>query len=330
MEVTRTQYPIGQGCFHAGHVRWHEASRLQEDFHYVYDCGSGDGSPALEDAIVSWRNQASRIDALFVSHLDADHVNGIDRLLGSVTVGTVYLPYVDAAAQVVEILEAEIDGAVSASLIEARIDPRSWFGRRGVARIVRVRASPGDGPPDPETSPPDDEPGEDLPLGGRLPPKVPFDARFRSDFLRKGVKQTSVEEMDSGEMIVVTPGQHILWVLVPHVDPAPKARRSAFYREVRRVLGLARNQRLSVRRLAAAIRDDGERRLLRNCYLITYQAQLASAGRRKPGFRRPRNDVSGGSNVDSRSPASHRGRLRIVSTARLSLVRNQDSLRLSC
>ena len=131
MEVTRTQYPIGQGCFHAGHVRWYETSRFPEDFHYVYDCGSSDGSPALGDAIVSKRNQASRIDALFVSHLDADHVNGLDRFLGSVTVDTVYIPYMDAAALVVDILEAEIDGAVSASFIEAHIDPQSWFGRRG-------------------------------------------------------------------------------------------------------------------------------------------------------------------------------------------------------
>ena len=54
-----------------------------------------------------------------------------------------------------------------------------------------------------------------------------------------------------------------------------------------------------------------------------YQAQLATAGRRKPGSRRPRNDVSGGPNVDSRFPTSHRGRLRFVSAARPNLVRNQ-------
>ena len=85
MEVTRTQYSIGQGCFRAGHVRWaREASRSSDDFHYVYDCGSSDGSAALQDAIVAWRSQTSRLDALFVSHLDADHVSGIDRLLGSV------------------------------------------------------------------------------------------------------------------------------------------------------------------------------------------------------------------------------------------------------
>ena len=59
--------------------------------------------------------------------------------------------------------------------------------------------------------------------------------------------------------------------------------------------------------------------------LIMYQAQLATAGRRKLRFRRSRNDVSGGPNVDSRSPESHRGRLRFVSAARLSLVRNQEA-----
>ena len=53
MEVTRTQYPIGQGCFHAGHVRWNENSRLSDDFRYVYDCGSSDGSAALQDSIVA-------------------------------------------------------------------------------------------------------------------------------------------------------------------------------------------------------------------------------------------------------------------------------------
>ena len=88
MQVTRTQYPVGQGCFHAGHIQWgHQDSGSSDDFHYVYDCGSSDGSAALQDSVVEWRSQVPRLDALFVSHLDTDHVNGIDRLLASVKVG---------------------------------------------------------------------------------------------------------------------------------------------------------------------------------------------------------------------------------------------------
>ena len=68
-------------------------------------------------------------------------------------------------------------------------------------------------------------------------------------------------------------------------------------------------------------RDRGETRRL----LITYQAHLATAGGRKLGFRRPRNHVSGRLAVDSRSPTSSRGRLRFVSAAQMSLVRNQET-----
>ena len=57
--------------------------------------------------------------------------------------------------------------------------------------------------------------------------------------------------------------------------------------------------------------------------LTTHQAHLATAGCGKPGFRRPRDDVSQDSDVDSRPPASHRGRLRFVSVARMSLVRHR-------
>ena len=115
MEVTRTQYPIGQGCFRAGHVRWtDEVLGSPDDVHYVYDCGTSHGSAALQDAITVWRRGTSRIDALFVSHLDVDHVSGFDRLLGSVPVDTVYLPYLDPVAHVLDILEAPVKAPVKA------------------------------------------------------------------------------------------------------------------------------------------------------------------------------------------------------------------------
>ena len=268
MEVTRTQYPVGQGCFHAGRIEWrYPDSGSSDDFHYVYDCGSSDGSAALQDAVVEWRSQVPRIDALFVSHLDIDHVNGIDRLLASVTVDTVYIPYVDAATHVFDILEADTEGALSASLIEARLDPGSWFGRRGVARIVRVRAARDEGPADPESeSFDDDAPGETAPPSVGLPPKAPFEAKARSRLFPGFIGQPDYVTMDSGMMVVVNPGQRLLWVLVPHVDPATNAKRHSFYREVRQVLGLPPRRRLKADRLATALRDVGERRRLRQCY----------------------------------------------------------------
>lgn len=95
MQVTRIQYPVRQGCFHAGHIHWgNDRPNEPGDFHYIYDCGSNNGS-ALRDTIDIHRTLTSHIDALFVSYLHDDHVNGIDRLLSAVKVDTVFFPYVD-------------------------------------------------------------------------------------------------------------------------------------------------------------------------------------------------------------------------------------------
>lgn len=146
MKVTRRQYPVGQGCFHAGEIcRTNEKGDEVVAFRYVYDCGSMNQS-ILRGVVDSFRMQTSSLDALFVTHLDDDHVNGLDRLLGAVQVKAVYLPFVDDVIPIVEIIEADLNGALSASLVEAWIEPQSWFGRRGVSEIVRVRASNEDGP----------------------------------------------------------------------------------------------------------------------------------------------------------------------------------------
>ena len=99
----------------------------------------------------------------------------------SATVDTIYIPYVDTATHVLDMFEADIEGNLSASVIEARLDPGSWFGRRSVARIVRVRASRGEGPPGTEPESFDDDgPDEEVPPPIRLPPKAQFEAKARS------------------------------------------------------------------------------------------------------------------------------------------------------
>ena len=89
MQVTRCQYPIGQGCISSGRIRSaQDESERAVDFRYIYDCGSTNQRP-LGDAIDSYWKHNTSVDALFVSHLHVDHVNGIDRLLGAVEVDTV-------------------------------------------------------------------------------------------------------------------------------------------------------------------------------------------------------------------------------------------------
>ena len=123
MKVTRIQYPVGQGCFHSGHIHWkNDGYDKSGDYRYIYDCGSMNKS-ALNDAVNTYRNRSSDIDALFVSHLHEDHVNGIDHLLGSINVTTVFIPYVSEAASVLNLIEADINGMLSASTYRSHNRP---------------------------------------------------------------------------------------------------------------------------------------------------------------------------------------------------------------
>ena len=272
MWAKRYQFPIGQGCFHAGVIGL--ADSESKKIHYVYDCGSKKQS-TLQNAIDFYKTQTSFIDTLFVSHFDADHVSGLDRLLAVVEVDTVYIPYVDQSVIVLDLIEAEMNGALSASLIEASIEPESWFGRRGVQRVVRIQGS--------GYSPPDESP-DSTPDGS---PKEPTeDRRQHSNEQASRENLTAMESPppsqirpgvpgERSDLLLAEPGFRIIisashmipdWLLLPHVDPAPKERLSAFRSAMRTAISLQPRQRLTSAILAEALRDGEKRKALRECY----------------------------------------------------------------
>ena len=272
MRVTRRQYPVGQGCFHASQICRTNDKGDEVTFRYVYDCGSMNQS-ILRGVVDSFRMQTSSLDALFVTHLDDDHVNGIDRLLGTVQVDTVYLPYVDDVVPIVELVEADLNGALSASLIEAWIEPQSWFGRRGVSEIVRVRASTEDGQSRPA-------PGDDFDDKSDLPNPSSEETPPTSEQDRGGEfrSRVRVRYMNSGAQLRFSEsGEPHSWTLVPHVDPAPANQRKRFMKELTRVLCLPRGTPIAASRLAAALRNDSDRKRIRNCY----EKILAGGSRRR-------------------------------------------------
>ncbi|MDE2911628.1 MAG: hypothetical protein OXL68_01710 [Paracoccaceae bacterium] len=122
IDVSRTQYPVGQGCFHVGTVEWHSEPGTGS-FRYVYDCGSKN-TTALKDSVYAMLKRHPGFDALFVSHLHDDHVNGLDQLLGSVRANTVFIPHLSVGATVADLVADAADGALSHSVIEASLDPQ--------------------------------------------------------------------------------------------------------------------------------------------------------------------------------------------------------------
>lgn len=261
MHVTRTQYPIGQGCFHSGSIsEWDGTDYDVRAFHYVYDCGSND-LEALGEAIDNYKNQTSHVDALFVSHLDHDHVNGLDRLLSAVKVHTVYVPYINEAVLLLELIQAELEGVLSVSLIEASMGPEDWFRSRGVERVVRVQASPDDGVLGPGEG---GDPAE--PDGFRTVSMGDFTAGG-PDTQRTAGTGPGIEVLYSGDCVQLPDQVRSLnWTLVPHVDPAPRERRDRFEAAIRKILGLSEVQPVTSAKLADAMRKKSERERLRECY----------------------------------------------------------------
>jgi hypothetical protein len=165
--VTRKQCAVGHGGFHAGRVAVRKddvqipelllldtknntgtSTTILEKF-YVYDCGSE--SPQSFDRSLRNYNLMTkeRTDLLFVSHLDSDHVNKIDRLMGGTPAKVVVVPYLDSV-DLAELLMREVDdGSVTASIREYVTDPLAHWRRRGADIVIFVEPGSGDDqPPD--------------------------------------------------------------------------------------------------------------------------------------------------------------------------------------
>lgn len=247
-----------------GTVEWHGEPGAGS-LRYVYDCGSKN-TTALKHSVNAMLKRHPGIDALFVSHLHDDHVNGLDQLLGSVRANTVFIPHLSVGATVADVVADAADGTLSHSLIEASLDPQGWFGRRGVSRIVRVRPWP------PAEAPavgagPDDSPE------GREPHyrEVVWEPRETRD--EDADTPADLDYMESGEMLAPDPRSKALdWVLVPHVDPEPQADVTKFETEIAKVLGLADLKNLTTHQLAKALRDAEQRKNLRSCYTRCFGA----------------------------------------------------------
>jgi hypothetical protein len=81
--MIRTFHAIGQGAFY---------TEFFDEFTVVYDCGSDKNIDLIEAEIKATFERGTRIDAIFISHLHEDHVNGLEYLLDYCNVRRLFLP----------------------------------------------------------------------------------------------------------------------------------------------------------------------------------------------------------------------------------------------
>lgn len=103
LNLLRVQHGVGQGGFHTSSFEIHDENspdRLRHSFELVFDCGTVSKGPDgrdpkdfIAERIDAYQNTGDVVDALFISHLDSDHLNGAATLCNVREVLQVFLPY---------------------------------------------------------------------------------------------------------------------------------------------------------------------------------------------------------------------------------------------
>ncbi|MBQ8012069.1 MAG: MBL fold metallo-hydrolase [Oscillospiraceae bacterium] len=110
--VNRTIHAVGQGAFYTEEVFSGFIGGGFEHCRVVYDCGRGTNSPDKNNCVLDREvegafQEGEKIDAVFISHFHADHINGLKTLLTHYKVERVYLPILAPMAKTLLLLDCE-------------------------------------------------------------------------------------------------------------------------------------------------------------------------------------------------------------------------------
>lgn len=193
MELTRIIHPVGQGGFY---TETFTDENNDELFNMVYDCGSETNkSRFIEPYLKKYISGSNKnFDAVFISHLHNDHINGLDFLLRTTTIRNLFLPQLTPDI----IIEAYIYNYIKTGVVNnpsndciANLIRRTYNN----TRIVEIIESNGDEGFDR---------GESIAIGDNLKPSYPSGTVF------------------TGKGNVVCPDGIILkWLYIPFNSPYP-------------------------------------------------------------------------------------------------------------
>ncbi len=254
MQVRMVQHTVGQGGLHYG-----ELTLGQKPLRWVYDCGSNQAD-ALKREIGSVARSGD-IDLLILSHLDSDHVNGVDQLLSQVRVREVVLPYLNQDTLVAIIARDAARGALTGVLIEAVGDLSGWFGSRGVETVTFVDYSDDEGGDGPDVPDAPDGGGDGDCTGKWTGETEP--ALVSGSASQTGEGTAQLRRVSQGAALVVTtPGGLLNWALVPYVHKPSTALMKAFNDALDAEFGKSTDKKT----LAQTAKNPTVRARLRDCY----------------------------------------------------------------
>jgi beta-lactamase superfamily II metal-dependent hydrolase len=261
LDVTLTQHPVGQGGMMSGLLEIAGGR-----FHWVYDCGSNQRD-ALTREIAKVATNGD-VDCLFLSHLDSDHVIGIDQLLANVRVREVMLPYLNDLDCLLLAARDAASGALSGTSLTLLADIPGWFGSRGVDRVTFIEPNNDDegaplGPDPPEG-------GLDRRVEGEIRAKWSgHDQGQASTPIGAETKNLSVTKLQTREtlQLVAPDGLPLDWVLAPYAHRPSAKRLKTFEEALKRMFG----RKLLTKKFWLSALTDSEMRIkLRECYGVIW------------------------------------------------------------
>jgi len=258
MQVKMMQHAVGQGGMFSG-----ELDTGRRPLRWVYDCGSNQRDALLRE--INTIADGGKIDLLFLSHLDSDHISGVDQFLAQINVGEVVLPYLNERTLLATMARDASLGSLNGLFVEAANDLAGWFGSRGVETVTFV--SGGD----------DDE--------GGTSPMLPFEpGGGEGDCWAKWTQEPHRTSDMTGDahllqpvggsvammqraasdaaLQVFTPGGALNWALIPYVHLPSEKQMWAFDQALSDAFGSPLNKKnILARAKEAEVRDK-----LRECY----------------------------------------------------------------
>ncbi len=134
MELTRIIHPVGQGGFYTETLK-----SDSDEINVIFDCG-GNNKTSMEYYLENYYPKKTKtIDAVFISHLHADHINGLQYLLNNCSVRYLFLPQltIDERLEVLlyNDLKSESDTSGVYSFLNELLNTNNFYRE---TRIVRV------------------------------------------------------------------------------------------------------------------------------------------------------------------------------------------------
>lgn len=131
-KLIRTFHPVGHGAFYT------EKHVLEDQtINIVYDCGSKTLEKQLPSIINNTFKKGEEIEFLFISHFDADHVNGIEYLKTYCKIKKVVIPLIEDKDAIL-IIKAINTSTIGSNKLDTLIDsPEEYFPG---SEIIKVKA----------------------------------------------------------------------------------------------------------------------------------------------------------------------------------------------